>query len=130
MLGLLTPERGDIKIDGQSIYADLHGWQDLLGYIPQSIFLTDSTIEQNIAYGVTPEEIDSDRLQKAIAAAQLEDLVSQMPDGVKTLVGERGVRISGGQRQRIGIARTISWSRNFSTRRGHLRARYRDRSAG
>lgn len=113
LLGLLTPEAGDIKVDGQSIYTNLRGWQDLLGYIPQSIFLTDSTIEQNIAYGVAPEEIDGDRLQEAIAAAQLEDLISQMPDGVKTLVGERGVRVSGGQRQRIGIARALYHSREI-----------------
>lgn len=113
LLGLLTPEAGDIKVDGQSIYPNLRGWQDLLGYIPQSIFLTDSTIERNIAYGVPPDEIDSDRLQKAIAAAQLEDLISQMPEGVKTLVGERGVRVSGGQRQRIGIARALYHGREI-----------------
>lgn len=113
LLGLLTPEQGDIKVDGQSVYLDLRGWQDLLGYIPQSIFLTDSTIERNIAYGVPPEEIDGDRLKRAIAAAQLEDLIAQMPDGVKTEVGERGVRVSGGQRQRIGIARALYHGREI-----------------
>lgn len=113
LLGLLMPETGDIKVDGQSIYGDLRGWQNLLGYIPQSIFLTDSTIEQNIAYGVAPEAVDRDRLQQAIAAAQLEDLIAQMPDGVKTRVGERGVRVSGGQRQRIGIARALYHGREI-----------------
>ena len=113
LLGLLMPESGDIKVDGQSIYANLRGWQDLLGYIPQSIFLTDSTIERNIAYGVAPEEIDSDRLQQAIEAAQLEDLIAQMPEGVKTRIGERGVRVSGGQRQRIGIARALYHGREI-----------------
>ena len=113
LLGLLMPESGDIQVDGQSIYKDLRGWQDLLGYIPQSIFLTDTTIERNIAYGVAPEQIDRDRLQQAIAAAQLEDLIAQMPDGVKTLVGERGVRVSGGQRQRIGIARALYHGREI-----------------
>ncbi|MGC1305597.1 MAG: ABC transporter ATP-binding protein [Phormidesmis sp.] len=113
LLGLLTPAQGDIKVDGRSIYQDLRGWQNLLGYIPQSIFLTDSTIEQNIAYGVPPEEIDPVRLQQAIAAAQLDELIAQMPDGVKTEVGERGVRVSGGQRQRIGIARALYHGREI-----------------
>ncbi len=113
LLGLLEPEQGDIKVDGQSIYQDIRGWQNLLGYIPQSIFLTDSTIEQNIAYGVPPEEIDPVRLQEAITAAQLEDLVEKMPEGVKTEVGERGVRVSGGQRQRIGIARALYHNREI-----------------
>jgi ATP-binding cassette, subfamily B, bacterial PglK len=113
LLGLLEPEQGDIKVDGQSIYQDIRGWQNLLGYIPQSIFLTDSTIEQNIAYGVPPEEIDPIRLQAAITAAQLEDLVEKMPQGVKTEVGERGVRVSGGQRQRIGIARALYHNREI-----------------
>jgi ATP-binding cassette, subfamily B, bacterial PglK len=113
LLGLLEPEQGDIKVDGQSIYQDIRGWQNLLGYIPQSIFLTDSTIEQNIAYGVPPEEIDPVRLQEAITAAQLEDLIAKMPDGVKTEVGERGVRVSGGQRQRIGIARALYHNREI-----------------
>ncbi len=113
LLGLLEPASGDIKVDGRSIYEDVRGWQNLLGYIPQSIFLTDSTIEQNIAYGVPPEEIDPVRLQEAITAAQLEDLISQMPNGVKTEVGERGVRVSGGQRQRIGIARALYHNREI-----------------
>lgn len=113
LLGLLEPEAGDIKVDGQSAYENIRGWQDLLGYIPQSIFLTDSTIEQNIAYGVPIEEIDPVRLQQAIKAAQLEELIAQMPDGVKTEVGERGVRVSGGQRQRIGIARALYHGREI-----------------
>ena len=113
LLGLLQPEKGDIKVDGRSIYSDIRGWQNLLGYIPQSIFLTDSTIEQNIAYGVPPKEIDPVRLREAIAAAQLEDLIDKMPDGAKTQVGERGVRVSGGQRQRIGIARALYHNREI-----------------
>ena len=113
LLGLLDPEKGDIKVDGRSVYGNLRAWQNLLGYIPQSIFLTDSTIEQNIAYGVPPEEIDRDRLHQAVKAAQLEDLIAQMPDGVKTAVGERGVRVSGGQRQRIGIARALYHGREI-----------------
>ncbi|MFP4122665.1 MAG: ATP-binding cassette domain-containing protein, partial [Coleofasciculus sp.] len=107
ILGLLELESGDIKVDGVSIYDNLRSWQNLVGYIPQSIFLTDDTIERNIAFGVPDAQIDEERLYKAIAAAQLEELIEQLPDGIKTGVGERGVRLSGGQRQRIGIARAI-----------------------
>ncbi|MEQ8464906.1 ABC transporter ATP-binding protein [Coleofasciculus sp. E1-EBD-02] len=113
ILGLLELESGDIKVDGVSIYENLRSWQDLVGYIPQSIFLTDDTIERNIAFGVPDEQIDQERLYKAIAAAQLEELVEQLPDGIKTGVGERGVRLSGGQRQRIGIARAIYHEREI-----------------
>ncbi|MEQ9623767.1 ABC transporter ATP-binding protein [Coleofasciculus chthonoplastes] len=113
ILGLLDLESGDIKVDGVSIYENLRSWQNLVGYIPQSIFLTDDTIERNIAFGVPDEQIDQERLYKAIAAAQLEELVEQLPDGIKTGVGERGVRLSGGQRQRIGIARAIYHEREI-----------------
>lgn len=113
LLGLLAPESGDIKVDGHSVYEDIRAWQNLLGYIPQSIFLIDSTIEQNIAYGVPVAEIDQNRLAAAIASAQLEELIAAMPNGVKTEVGERGVRVSGGQRQRIGIARALYHGREI-----------------
>ncbi|MEM8807733.1 MAG: ATP-binding cassette domain-containing protein [Cyanobacteria bacterium P01_G01_bin.38] len=113
LLGLITPDSGDICIDGVSIYQDLRKWQDLVGYIPQAIFLTDETIEQNIAFGVPEGEIDQDRLQMAIQAAQLEELVMDLPNGVRTQVGERGVRLSGGQRQRIGIARALYHQRQI-----------------
>ena len=113
ILGLLELESGDIKVDGVSIYENLRSWQNLVGYIPQSIFLTDDTIERNIAFGVPDDQIDQERLYKAIAAAQLEELVEQLPDGIKTGVGERGVRLSGGQRQRIGIARAIYHEREI-----------------
>ena len=78
-----------------------------MGYIPQSIFLLDGTIEQNIAFGVHGHKVDDVRLKEAVQVAQLEELVSDLPDGLKTQIGERGVRLSGGQRQRIGIARAI-----------------------
>lgn len=113
ILGLLEPINGDITVDGVSIYQNLRSWQNLIGYIPQSIFLTDDTIEGNIAFGVPNHLIDSDRLRKAIRAAQLIDLVEQLPDGIKTYVGERGVRLSGGQRQRIGIARALYHEREI-----------------
>ncbi|MEL7001385.1 MAG: ABC transporter ATP-binding protein [Bacteroidota bacterium] len=107
LLGLITPSSGDILLDGNSIYKNLHNWQSLLGYIPQSIFLLDGTIEQNIAFGVHGHKVDDVRLKEAVQVAQLEELVSDLPDGLKTQIGERGVRLSGGQRQRIGIARAI-----------------------
>jgi len=113
ILGLLELESGDIEVDGVSIYNNLRSWQNLVGYIPQSIFLTDDTIERNIAFGVPDNQIDQGRLDKAIKAAQLEELVEQLPDGIKTAVGERGVRLSGGQRQRIGIARAIYHEREI-----------------
>lgn len=107
ILGLLEPQRGDICVDGRSIYDDIRAWQNLIGYIPQQIFLMDETIKQNIAFGVPEHQIDAERLNKAIKAAQLEELVNNLPQGIKTRVGERGVRLSGGQRQRIGIARAL-----------------------
>ncbi len=113
ILGLLVPQAGDIHIDGVSIYNDLRSWQNLVGYIPQFIFLIDDTIERNIAFGVPDEAIDAKRLDRAIDAAQLRDVVDQAPDGVKTNVGERGVMLSGGQRQRIGIARALYHEREI-----------------
>lgn len=113
LLGLLEPQSGDIRVDGVSIYDDLRSWQNLVGYIPQSIFLTDDTIERNIAFGVPDPLIDPERLHKAIEAAQLQDLMTQLPKGIKTGVGERGVRLSGGQRQRIGIARALYHEREI-----------------
>ncbi|MEL6468680.1 MAG: ATP-binding cassette domain-containing protein [Cyanobacteria bacterium J06623_4] len=113
ILGLLQPSSGDILLDGQSVYKDLRAWQNLLGYIPQSIFLTDETIAQNIAFGIPEDEIDYDRVEMAVRAAQLQDLVDQLPAGLETMVGERGTRISGGQRQRVGIARALYYGREI-----------------
>jgi ATP-binding cassette, subfamily B, bacterial PglK len=113
VLGLLNPESGDITVDGQSIYDDISAWKQLVGYIPQSIFLMDDTVERNIAFGVPDSLIDSKRLWQAIKAAQLESLIQDLPDGIHTSVGERGVRLSGGQRQRIGIARALYHQREI-----------------
>jgi ABC-type multidrug transport system fused ATPase/permease subunit len=113
ILGLLRPESGDILVDGVSIYSNLRAWQNLLGYIPQSIFLAEDTIERNIAFGVPDELIDSKKMEEAIQAAQLTELVESLPDGIKTSIGERGVRLSGGQRQRIGIARVLYHGREI-----------------
>lgn len=107
LLGLLTPDRGQIKVDGQDVQQNLRCWQDQIGYVPQSIFLTDDTIRRNIAFGLAKESIDEMALQRAICSAQLQDFVNALPDGLETIVGERGIRLSGGQLQRIGIARAL-----------------------
>lgn len=107
LLGLLEPSEGRVTVDGIDIRDNLRGWQDLVGYVPQSIYLCDESLRDNIAFGVPPEEIDKQSLERAIRAARLEDFVASLPDGLSTVVGERGVRLSGGQRQRIGIARAL-----------------------
>lgn len=113
ILGLITPQSGDIKVDGISIYRDLRSWQNTIGYVPQSIFLIDDTLERNIAFGVPDDAIDSERMSAAIAAAQLWEVVEQLPEGLNTMVGERGVLLSGGQRQRVGIARALYHEREI-----------------
>lgn len=107
ILGLLTPVSGSVKVDGIDIQTNLRGWQDQIGYVPQSIFLTDDTLRRNIAFGIPADEIDDTAVWRAVQAAQLEQFVNDLPQGLDTLVGERGVRLSGGQRQRIGIARAL-----------------------
>jgi ATP-binding cassette, subfamily B, bacterial PglK len=113
VLGLFKPQSGDIKVDGVSVYRDLRAWQNLLGYVPQSIFLIDDTLERNIAFGVPDHAIDPDRLKNAIEMAQLSDVVDRLPNGIHTMVGERGVLLSGGQRQRVGIARVLYHEREI-----------------
>ena len=113
ILGLLQPDSGDIEVDGVSIYEDLRSWQDILGYIPQSIFLTEDTIARNIAFGVPDELIDPEKIARVLKMTELEELVASLPDGVQTEVGERGIRLSGGQRQRIGIARALYHERQI-----------------
>jgi ATP-binding cassette, subfamily B, bacterial PglK len=113
ILGLLMPSAGDIVVDGISIYPDLRAWQNLIGYVPQSIFLIDDTLARNIAFGVPDHLIDPQKLAQAIQTAQLTELVDQLPEGMQTVIGERGVRLSGGQRQRIGIARVIYHDRQI-----------------
>lgn len=108
LLGLLTPQQGSLYVDDISITADnKRAWQDLLGFVPQSIFLSEGTIAENIAFGVPAKDISLEQVNKALTLANLTELVEQLPDGVNTKVGERGVQLSGGQRQRIGIARAL-----------------------
>ena len=107
ILGLLRPQQGTIQVDGADIFSNLRGWNENVGYIPQTIFLLDDTIRRNIAFGLPDEKIDSEKLQAAVRAAQLEEFVASLPEGLETVVGERGVRLSGGQRQRVGLARAL-----------------------
>jgi len=107
LLGLLTPTSGRILVDGKDVQGNLRSWQDLIGYVQQSIFLTDDTLRRNVAFGLPDGAIDDEAVRRVVDAAQLSELVSTLPDGMETLVGERGIRLSGGQRQRIGIARAL-----------------------
>jgi ABC-type multidrug transport system fused ATPase/permease subunit len=107
VLGLLEPTTGRVMVDGVDIATNVRGWQDQVGYVPQTIFLCDDTLRRNVAFGVPDDRIDDEAVQRAIRAAQLEAFVAQLPNGLNTTVGERGVKLSGGQRQRIGIARAL-----------------------
>jgi ATP-binding cassette, subfamily B, bacterial PglK len=107
ILGLLTPTGGAIRVDGTDLQDRRAGWQRNIGYIPQHIYLTDDSIRRNVAFGIDDAEIDEAAVLHAIEAAQLSELVESLPEGLDTVVGERGIRLSGGQRQRIGIARAL-----------------------
>ena len=107
ILGLLDPQTGGIYVDGVLITAHKQGWQNNIGYIPQFIFLADDTIRNNIAFGIPEGEISDEKITAAIKAAQLEEFVNTLENGINTEIGEQGARISGGQRQRIGIARAL-----------------------
>jgi ATP-binding cassette subfamily B protein len=108
IMGFLDPTAGVVMVDGVVMDADLvRSWQSRIAHVPQSIFLTDSTIAENIAFGVPSDAIDMDRVRRAAARAQIAETIEAWPEGYATLVGERGVRLSGGQRQRIGIARAL-----------------------
>ncbi len=107
ILGVLSPQEGQILVDGVDAGTHMSKWHEKLGYIPQTIYLNDDTIRRNIAFAVDEKDIDEDRLNQVIKEAQLEDFIATLEDGVNTVIGERGVRLSGGQRQRIGIARAL-----------------------
>ena len=108
LMGLLMPTEGKILVDGVEITGErLRSWQKAIAHVPQSIFLADSTIAENIAFGVPIESIDMERVRLAAQQAHISDFIERQPGGYTTLVGERGVRLSGGQRQRIGIARAL-----------------------
>ena len=107
MLGLLTPSRGTIRVDGNHIHERLHEWQRLIGYVPQLVYLIDDTLRRNIAIGIEDHQIDDGRIRTAVHMAQLDQLIPNLPDGLDTVLGERGIRLSGGERQRVAIARAL-----------------------
>ena len=108
-LGLLKPRQGRILLDEKDISGDLnqYSWQKMIGYVPQEIYLSDATLRCNIAFGLESTEVSDERVWKCLEDANLKDLVKSLPDGLDTMMGERGTRLSGGQRQRVGIARAL-----------------------
>lgn len=108
LLGLYSPASGEIKIDGVPLNSqNERAWRKRVGYVPQTVFLTNASIEKNIALGMAEEQIDIEAVKRAARMAQAEEFINQLPDGYGTIVGERGVKLSGGQRQRLGIARAL-----------------------
>lgn len=108
VMGLVMPTQGFVTVDGVRLdESNIRQWQGNIAHVPQAIYLADSSIAENIAFGEPPDEIDLDRVIAASITAQIHDVIQGLPDGMATLVGERGVRLSGGQRQRIGIARAL-----------------------
>ena len=108
IMGLLPPVSGEFTVDGESITnKNRRAWQAHIAHVPQNIYLSDSTIEENIAFGVSKEKINHQQVKKAAKQAQIAKLIEGWREGYQTFVGERGIRLSGGQRQRIGIARAL-----------------------
>jgi len=107
ILGVLQPTSGRILVDGRDVLADLRGWQSKIGYVPQTIYLTDDTLRRNVALGLPDDLIDEGKLADAVKLAHLDAVLELLPEGLDSMVGEHGVRLSGGQRQRVGIARAL-----------------------
>ena len=107
LLGLLKPESGTILVDGKNIFENINGWLDNVSYVPQSIYLIDGTIRENIAFGVLPEDIDDKKIEKVLKMAELYDFVQTLDLKENTPCGDKGAKLSGGQKQRIGIARAL-----------------------
>jgi len=107
MIGLLPPTRGSFRVDGLEVGDRIEAWRTRIGYVPQSVYLSDDTLRRNIAFGIPDASIDAESVTRAIGMAQLSELVASLPDGVDTRIGELGAALSGGQRQRVGIARAL-----------------------
>ena len=107
LLGLLHVQGGTITCDGRNVFENYPSWLSKIGYIPQSIYLIDESIRDNIAFGIDADKIDDEKIWEALEEAQLKTFVEELPEGLETTIGDRGVRISGGQRQRLGIARAL-----------------------
>lgn len=110
IMGLLKPEAGKVMMNGHEIYAILPQWSKIIGYVPQSVFLTDDTIRNNVAFGIMESEQEEERIWNALEQAQLADMVRSLEQGLDTIVGERGIKFSGGQRQRVAIARALYYN--------------------
>lgn len=110
ILGLLEPQSGQVKADGEDIFRRLPQWAKVIGYVPQSVFLLDDTVRNNVAFGLVKDEIDDVMIWRALEQAQIKTMVESLEKGLNTVVGERGVRFSGGQRQRIAIARALYYN--------------------
>jgi ABC-type multidrug transport system fused ATPase/permease subunit len=107
LIGILNPTEGEIRINGLDIVHHRRQWQDKIGYVPQHVYLMDTTIRRNVAFGLPEKLIDDSHVERALRQANLLEFVQGLPNGWDTEVGERGVRLSGGQRQRLGIARAL-----------------------
>jgi ABC-type multidrug transport system fused ATPase/permease subunit len=107
LLGLLKPTEGIVTADGKDIQSDMQGWLNRIGYVSQSLYLTEGSIKQNIAFGVPEGEVDDGRVWQVIEMARLDSFINELPNGVDTQIGEFGTRLSGGQKQRICIARAL-----------------------
>ena len=107
LLGLLRPQSGSVNVDGRNIYEIPLSWSRMIGYVPQTVYLTDDTIRNNVAFGIDYDKIDDEMIWQALEKAQMADFVKGLEKGLDTHVGDRGVRFSGGQRQRIAIARAL-----------------------
>jgi len=107
LTGLLKPTEGKVEVDELNINENLKGWHKKIGYVPQSVYLTDDTIRKNIAFGLLEDNIDNNLVQQAVEKASLSQFLDSLPNGLETIVGEKGIRLSGGQQQRIGIARAL-----------------------
>jgi len=112
LLGLLVPQEGKVTYNGKSLDKNLDSWLSHVAYISQQVFLTDDTLRRNIAFGIEDKSIDETRVKECLARASLAELVNDLPEGIDTFVGERGVRLSGGQRQRVALARAFYYSRD------------------
>ena len=106
-MGLFNPTSGSIKVDGVNINKNLRSWQNIIGYVPQNIFLINDSVKKNIAFGIENHKISSTNMLKATKESQLLKFIDSLNQGIDSKVGERGAQISGGQLQRIGIARAI-----------------------